>query len=201
MHHRGAVGDYLSNRCDSGVGVRSSPASSALRTARSVTDAELGEDAGNVILDGPLGRSLRNSADGGEQLLIRHILEHVSAGTRAYAIEYGVAVVECSENQCIADRQQQGLSEDPRISPVTGPAAANEHELIGWVSGAPQRESWDTVIPVTFSTTLYEYGTLPVWAGFLRDDRLVTMHYLVWPTKPYSWDHISAFQETWTRSP
>lgn len=88
-----------------------------------------------------------------------------------------------------------------KVSPVTGPAAANEHELIGWVSGAPQRESWDTVIPVTFSTTLYEYGTLPVWAGFLRDDKLVTMHYLVWPTKPYSWDHISAFQETWTRLP
>ena len=88
-----------------------------------------------------------------------------------------------------------------KVSPVSGPAAANEHELIGWVSGAPQRESWDTVIPVTFSTTLYEYGTLPVWAGFLRNDQLVTMHYLVWPTKPYSWDHISAFQEVWTRLP
>jgi len=27
------------------------------------------------------------------------------------------------------------------------------------------------------------------------------MHYLVWPNRSYSWDHISAFQETWTRLP
>jgi hypothetical protein len=27
------------------------------------------------------------------------------------------------------------------------------------------------------------------------------MHYLVWPNRPYSWDHISTFQETWTRLP
>ena len=88
-----------------------------------------------------------------------------------------------------------------KVSPTTGPAAADEHELIGWVSAAPQKEAFDNVVPVTFSTTLYEYGTLPVWAGFLREDRLVTMHYLVWPNRPYSWDHISTFQETWTRLP
>jgi hypothetical protein len=85
--------------------------------------------------------------------------------------------------------------------PTTGQAAGDEHELIGWVSAAPVREKFDNVIPVTFSTTLYEYGTLPVWAGFLRDDKLVTMHYLVWPNKTYTWDHISTFQETWTRMP
>lgn len=88
-----------------------------------------------------------------------------------------------------------------KLSPTTGPAAANEHELIGWVSMAPQKEALDGVVPVTFSTTLYEYGTLPVWAGFLRGDQLITMHYLVWPNRPYSWDHISTFQETWTRLP
>ena len=88
-----------------------------------------------------------------------------------------------------------------RVSPTSGPAAADEHELIGWVSAAPRKEAFDTVVPVTFSTTLYEYGTLPVWAGFLRDDKLVTMHYLVWPNRAYSWDHISTFQETWTRLP
>lgn len=88
-----------------------------------------------------------------------------------------------------------------KVSPTSGPAAADEHELIGWVSAAPQKESYDNVVPVTFSTTLYEYGTLPVWAGFLRDDKLITLHYLVWPNRPYSWDHISAFQETWTRLP
>jgi len=88
-----------------------------------------------------------------------------------------------------------------RLSPTSGPAALNEHDLIGWVSAAPPRESFDNVVPITFSTTLYEYGTLPVWAGFLREDRLVTMHYLVWPNRPYSWDHISTFQETWTRLP
>jgi len=88
-----------------------------------------------------------------------------------------------------------------KVSPTSGPAAANEHELIGWVSAAAHKESYDNVVPVTFSTTLYEYGTLPVWAGFLRDDKLVTMHYLVWPNRPYSWDHISTFQETWTRLP
>src|SRR5438093_1055827 len=58
-----------------------------------------------------------------------------------------------------------------KVSPTSGPAAANEHELIGWVSAAAQKESYDNVVPVTFSTTLYEYGTLPVWAGFLRDDK------------------------------
>jgi hypothetical protein len=88
-----------------------------------------------------------------------------------------------------------------KLSPTSGPAAANEHELIGWVSAAPRKESFDNVVPVTFSTTLYEYGTLPVWAGFLRDDKLITMHYLVWPNRSYSWDHISTFQETWTRLP
>ena len=88
-----------------------------------------------------------------------------------------------------------------KVSPTSGPAVANEHELIGWVSAAAQKESYDNVVPVTFSTTLYEYGTLPVWAGFLRDDKLVTMHYLVWPNRPYAWDHISTFQETWTRLP
>jgi hypothetical protein len=88
-----------------------------------------------------------------------------------------------------------------KLSPTSGPAAADEHELIGWVSAAPLRESFDNVVPITFSTTLYEYGTLPVWAGFLREDKLITMHYLVWPNRPYSWDHISTFQETWTRLP
>jgi hypothetical protein len=88
-----------------------------------------------------------------------------------------------------------------RVTPTTGPAAADEHELIGWVSAAPPREAFDNVVPITFSTTLYEYGTLPVWAGFLREDKLITMHYLVWPNRPYSWDHISTFQETWTRLP
>lgn len=88
-----------------------------------------------------------------------------------------------------------------KLSPGSGPAAANDHELIGWVSAAPRKEALDNVVPVTFSTTLYEYGTLPVWAGFLRDDKLITMHYLVWPNRSYSWDHISTFQETWTRLP
>lgn len=88
-----------------------------------------------------------------------------------------------------------------RVSPTSGPAAADEHELIGWVSAAPRRESLDNVLPVTFSTTLYEYGTLPVWAGFLRDDKLVTLHYLVWPNRAYAWDHVAAFAETWTRVP
>ena len=86
-----------------------------------------------------------------------------------------------------------------KVSPTSGPAAADEHELIGWVSAAPPKESYDNVVPVTFSTTLYEYGTLPVWAGFLRGDKLITLHYLVWPNRPYAWDHISTFQETWTR--
>jgi avidin family protein len=85
--------------------------------------------------------------------------------------------------------------------PTTGQAAGDEHDLIGWVSAAPKRENFDNVIPVTFSTTLHEYGTLPVWAGFLRDESIVTMHYLVWPNKTYTWDHISTFQETWSRVP
>jgi len=83
----------------------------------------------------------------------------------------------------------------------TGPAAWNAHELVGWVNAAPAQENMDSVIPVTFSTTLYEYGTLPSWAGFLRDDQIITMHYLIWPNRRYSWDHVSAFQETWTRIP
>jgi hypothetical protein len=86
-----------------------------------------------------------------------------------------------------------------KVSPTSGPAAADEHELIGWVSAAPVRENFDNVTPVSFSTSLYEYGTLPVWAGFLKDGKIVTMHYLVWPNKTYSWDHISAYQETWTK--
>lgn len=88
-----------------------------------------------------------------------------------------------------------------RVSPTTGPAAADAHELIGWVNAAPPKPEFDNVTPVSFSTTLYEYGTLPVWAGYLKDGKLVTMHYLVWPNKPYTWDHISAFQETWTKLP
>jgi hypothetical protein len=85
--------------------------------------------------------------------------------------------------------------------PTTGQAAGDEHELVGWVSSAPAKDKFDNVIPVSFSTSLYEYGTLPVWAGFLRDDKIVTMHYLVWPNRTYSWDHISSFQETWSKLP
>ena len=89
-----------------------------------------------------------------------------------------------------------------KVLPTTGPAAADEHELIGWVNEAPpSKEPNDNVIPVTFTTTLYEYGTLPVWAGFLRDDKIITMHYNVWPNRRYAWDHISVFQETWPRLP
>jgi hypothetical protein len=85
--------------------------------------------------------------------------------------------------------------------PTSGPATGDEHDLIGWVSAAPPRENFDNVIPVSFSTSLYEYGTLPVWAGFLREDKIITMHYLIWPNRTYAWDHISTFQETWTRIP
>ncbi|HEX8792916.1 MAG TPA: hypothetical protein VF765_18350 [Polyangiaceae bacterium] len=86
-----------------------------------------------------------------------------------------------------------------RVSPTTGPAAADGHELVGWVSAAPPKENMENVVPVTFSTTLYEYGTLPTWAGFWKDGKIVTMSYLVWPNKTYAWDHISTFQETWTK--
>jgi hypothetical protein len=88
-----------------------------------------------------------------------------------------------------------------RELPTTGAAAGDEHELTGWVSTAPPREGYDGVIPVTFTTTLYEYGTLPVWAGFLADGKLVTTSLLVWPNRGYRWDHIATFQETWTRLP
>ena len=83
----------------------------------------------------------------------------------------------------------------------TGPAAGDAHELVGWVSAAPQKEGSDNVLPVSFSTTLYEYGTLPSWAGFYRDGQIVTMHYLIWPNRTYTWDHVSSFQETWTKLP
>lgn len=83
----------------------------------------------------------------------------------------------------------------------TGPAAGDAHELVGWVSAAPPKEGYDSVLPVSFSTTLYEYGTLPSWSGFYRDGQIVTMHYLIWPRTPYTWDHVSAFQETWTKMP
>ena len=85
--------------------------------------------------------------------------------------------------------------------PTTGQAAGDEHELTGWISAAPRREGFDNVTPVSFSTTLFEYGTLPVWAGFLRDGQIVTMHYLVWPNRTYTWDHVQAFSETWSRLP
>jgi len=88
-----------------------------------------------------------------------------------------------------------------RVSPTTGPAAADEHELIGWVSAAPVKAGADNVIPITFSTTLYEYGTLPAWAGYLKDGQIMTMHYLIWPNQTYSWNHISTFTETWSRIP
>jgi hypothetical protein len=84
--------------------------------------------------------------------------------------------------------------------PTSGPSA-NVHELVGWVNAAPSRDSYDNVVPISFSTTLYEYGTLPTWAGFLRDDKLVTTSLLIWPSRAYAWDHISTFQETWTKIP
>ena len=86
------------------------------------------------------------------------------------------------------------------VSPATGPAAANAHELIGWVSAAPSQAQDDSVVPVTFSTTLYEYGSLPAWAGYLREGKLVTMHYLVWPNRRYGWDHIARQQERMYRN-
>jgi len=88
-----------------------------------------------------------------------------------------------------------------KLWPKTGPAAGNEHDVVGWVSAGQHRDDLDSVTPVSFSSTLHEYGTLPVWAGFLRNDTLVTMHYLVWPNTSYSWNHISTFEQTWTRVP
>jgi len=79
--------------------------------------------------------------------------------------------------------------------------AGTEHVITGWVSAAPSRDGFDNVTPVTLTSSLHEYGTLPVWAGYLKDGKIVTMHYLVWPNRSYSWDHISAFQETWTKLP
>lgn len=83
--------------------------------------------------------------------------------------------------------------------PTSGLAQGHEHDLVGWVNQAPAREGFDNVIPVSFSTTMFEYGTLPSWSGFLKDGKIVTMHYLVWPNRTYTWDHISSFQETWSR--
>jgi len=80
-------------------------------------------------------------------------------------------------------------------------ASDQSHVLDGWINDAPSRDGWDHVVPVTFSTSLPEYGTLPVWAGWLRGDELVTMHYLVWPTRPYPWAHVTSGQETWTKLP
>jgi len=79
--------------------------------------------------------------------------------------------------------------------------AGTEHDISGWVSAAPSRAGFDNVTPVTLTSSLHEYGTLPVWAGYLKDGKLITMHYLVWPNRSYPWDHVSAFQETWTRLP
>ena len=85
--------------------------------------------------------------------------------------------------------------------PTTGQGDGVEHDLIGWVNTAPERENFDNVIPVSFSTAMFEYGTLPSWAGYFKDGKIITMHYLVWPNKTYTWDHISSFQETWSRMP
>jgi hypothetical protein len=79
--------------------------------------------------------------------------------------------------------------------------AGTEHDLRGWVSGAPPKQGFDNVVPVTFTTTLFEYGSLPVWAGYLRDGKIETMSYLVWPNRTYPWDHFSAISQTWTKLP
>jgi hypothetical protein len=86
------------------------------------------------------------------------------------------------------------------LRPDSSPAGT-EHDVIGWVGGAAANANLDNVLPVSFSTSLFEYGTLPVWAGYLKDGKIVTMHYLVWPNRTYPWDHISSFQETWTKIP
>lgn len=85
------------------------------------------------------------------------------------------------------------------LSPTTGPAAGHDHELTGWVSTGPDRKDADHVIPVSFTSTLFEYGTLPSWTGYLKDGQLVTMSLLSWPNKPYAWDHMTVFQVTWTK--
>jgi hypothetical protein len=97
---------------------------------------------------------------------------------------------------------QLGGKEWPTSALLAGSSAAGtEHDIIGWVNAAPSRPDMDNVVTISFSTSLFEYGTLPSWSGFLRDGRIVTMHYLVWPNRTYKWDHISAYQETWTRVP
>jgi hypothetical protein len=88
-----------------------------------------------------------------------------------------------------------------KVQPTSGPAAADGHELTGWVSAAPVKDGVDNVTPITFSTTLYEYGTLPAWAGYVKDGKITTMHYLIWPNKTYRWDHITSFAEVWTKLP
>jgi len=90
----------------------------------------------------------------------------------------------------------------PTVATRAGSSApGTEHDIVGWVSAAPASANFDNVVPVSLTTSLFEYGTLPVWAGYLKDGKLITMNYLVWPNRTYPWDHISAFQQTWTRTP
>ena len=79
--------------------------------------------------------------------------------------------------------------------------AGTQHDLKGWVSGAPPKAGFDNVVPVTFTTTLFEYGSLPVWAGYLKDGKIVTQSYLVWPNRTYPWEHFTAIAQTWTKLP
>jgi hypothetical protein len=51
----------------------------------------------------------------------------------------------------------------PTVATKAGSSAAGtEHDITGWVSGAPANANLDNVVPVTLSTSLFEYGTLPV---------------------------------------
>jgi len=85
--------------------------------------------------------------------------------------------------------------------PPTGPAAGKEFDLTGWVSSAAPIEKADNVIVVSFSVSLTTYGSVTAFAGFLKDNQIITLTHNVRPNSRYEWDHITANQDTFTKTP
>src|SRR5437667_11488871 len=57
------------------------------------------------------------------------------------------------------------------VSPTSGPAAANEHELGGRARAGAQEETYDNVVPLTWRTPTHEHGSRPVGGGRPRGGR------------------------------
>jgi hypothetical protein len=88
-----------------------------------------------------------------------------------------------------------------KYSPPSGSSAAEEFDILGWVSSAPPAANRDNVLVVSFSVRLTTSGSIATWTGFLKENKIIASSSNVRSNSGYEWDHITATYDVWSKNP